>query len=83
MTREELLRMPIEESVQWLRENVKFIVYTEGSRCGLTWVSGPFESESYFPDDEGDPRESTLSDFITFVWNTFPALVAAHSVEVA
>ena len=83
MTREEPLTMPIGESVLWLRENVKFIVYTEGNTSGLTWVSGPFESESYFPDDEGDPRESTLSDFTTFVWITFPALVAAHSVEVA
>ena len=67
----------------WLRENVKFIVYAEGSTSGLTWVSGPFESESYFPDAEGHPRESTLADFTTFVRITFPTLVAAHSVEVA
>lgn len=83
MTREELLTMPIRESVLWLRENVKFIVYIEGNSCGLTWESGPFESESYFPDAEGHPRKSTLADFTTFVRITFPALVAAHSVEVA
>ena len=83
MTREELLTMPIGDSVLWLRENVKFIVYAEGTTSGLTWVSGPFESESYFPDAEGHPRESTLADFTTFVQVTFPGLVADHSVEVA
>ena len=83
MTREELLTMPITESVLWLREHVKFVVYTEGNHCGLTWVSGPFESEMYFPDDDGSPRESTLQDFTQFVRVTFPDLVAAHSVEAA
>ena len=83
MTREELLTMPIRESVLWLREHVKFTVYSEGGNCGLTWESGPFESESYFPDDEGDPRQSTLADFTAFVRNTFPGLVVSHAVEVA
>ena len=83
MTRKELLTMPIGESVLWLRETVRFIAYAEGTTSGLTWVSGPFESESYFPDAEGHPRESILADFTTFIRVTFPALVASHSVEVA
>ena len=82
MTREELLTMPIGESILWLRENVRFLVYTEGNTSGLTWVTGLFESESYFPDAEGHPRESTLVDFTTFIRVTFPALVASYSVEV-
>lgn len=82
MTRDELLRMPIRESILWLRKNVKFIVYCEGNVCGLTWVSGPFESDSYFSEDE-NPRQSTLEDFTKFVRITFPELVAAHSIEVA